>query len=144
MSSISFAPLLLPVLAQVALTFVLLFWMGAARTAAIRRGEVKVKDIALGADEAWPPKVRQVASSFHSQLEMPILLYALVPLVLITGTGDRLMAGLAWAFVAARLAHVGVHVSSNDVPRRFQVFLVGVLILLAMWALLAWRVLAGR
>ena len=47
--------ILLPVFVQVALTFALLFWMASARTRAVRRGETKIRDIALG-QPAWPAR----------------------------------------------------------------------------------------
>ena len=44
----SISAILAPLFVQVALTFVLLFWMGRSRVALLRSGEVKVRDIALG------------------------------------------------------------------------------------------------
>ena len=64
----SIPAILAPVFAQVALTFALLFWMGHVRFAAVRAGEVKVKDVALG-QRAWPDRVQQVANAFHNQFE---------------------------------------------------------------------------
>src|SRR5436853_636480 len=49
----SLQSVLLPLFVQVALTFVLMFWMGGVRTAAVRRGDVKMRDIALG-QPGWP------------------------------------------------------------------------------------------
>ena len=53
---------LLPVLVQVALTFGLLFWMASARTSSVKRGEIKVRDIALG-QSAWPAKPTQISNA---------------------------------------------------------------------------------
>ena len=39
---------LLPLFVQVALTFVLLFWMGRSRLGAIKRKETRITDVALG------------------------------------------------------------------------------------------------
>ena len=133
---------LLPVFVQVALTFVLMIRMGMKRTAALRRGVVKIRDIALG-QSAWPDNVTQAARSFHNQLETPMLFYAWAALTLIVHKMDWLGLGLAWAFVAGRIAHALVHNTTNSVPRRFGIFVVCLILLIAMWALLFVKLAAG-
>jgi hypothetical protein len=128
-------PILWPVFVQAALTFVLLFWTALARVQAVGRGEVRVKDIALG-QSAWPPRTTQIANSFHNQLELPLLFYAVAAFALLTGSANAILVGLAWLFVALRLGHAFIHTTSNDVLRRFQVFAAGAVVLLLMWALL--------
>ena len=44
-------------------------------------------------------------------------------------------------FVALRLAHAFVHTTSNYVPTRFNIFAAGFMVLLAMWADFAYRVI---
>lgn len=136
------AAVLTPVFIQVALTFALMFMMGSARWAAGRAGEVKMKDIALGQTTPWPEKPAKIARAFHNQLETPLLFYAVVALALATGKADRLFVILEWAWVAIRLAHAYVHVTSNHVPTRFRVFLGSTVALMALWLWLALRVLA--
>ena len=48
---------------------------------------------------------------------------------------------LAWAFVATRLVHAGVFVTSNHVPTRFRAYMAGVLVLFVLWAVFAVRIL---
>ena len=74
---------LLPVFVQVALTFALLFWMASARTGSVRRGETKIRDIALG-QPAWPEHPTQIGNCYHSQFQIPLLFYVLVILAWIT------------------------------------------------------------
>ena len=131
--------LLYPVFLQVALTFGLLFMLGPARVAAVKRGEVKIKDIALG-QQAWPPQVTQIANSYNNQFQLPVLFYALVGIVIITRKIDTIMVALAWAFVLSRVLHAYVHVTSNYIAHRFRAFVVGAFVLLAMWLWFAWRV----
>lgn len=131
--------LLYPVFVQIALTFALLVAMGRVRAGAARRGEVKLKDIALG-QRAWPDRVTQISNAFHNQLELPVLFYVLVAFVIITRTGNDLLLALAWAFVASRLVHAWIHVTRNNVIRRFSVYLAGVVVLMAMWAIFALRI----
>lgn len=126
------ATILYPVFVQVGLTFALLFWMGPARVGSIKRGEVKIKDIALS-QNAWPSRIQQISNSYNNQFQLPILFYVLVCLILITRTIDPVLVGLAWTFVLTRLAHAFVHVTSNYVPHRFWTYVVGVIALAAMW-----------
>ena len=128
----SVASLLAPVFVQVLLTFVLLFGMGGARVGALQRREVKMGQIALGND-AWPERVKQISNSFHNQLELPNLFYALVALVLVTRKIDIVIVSLAWIFVVLRITHAYIHTSRNVVTHRFYVFIAGALTLLAMW-----------
>ena len=136
----SIPAILAPVFAQVGLTFVLLLWMGRARVAALKAGEVRIRDIAL-AQRVWPERVTQVGNAFVNQFETPVLFYALVALALITRKADLLFVVLSWLWVIARLAHAYVHTTTNVVPRRFQVFVVGTLILMLMWLIFAVRIL---
>jgi hypothetical protein len=131
---------LLPVFVQVALTFALMFWMARVRTASIKRGETKVRDIALGQPN-WPDACTKIANSFNSQFQMPLLFYVVVLWAWITRTTDVVFVVLAWLFVLLRLAHAYVHTTSNDVPRRFMVFAVGALVLLVMWIYFAMKIL---
>jgi hypothetical protein len=139
----SITTILLPVYVQVALTFILLIWMGGSRLSTLRAGEVKVKDIALG-ERNWPTRILQIQNSYHNQFELPVLFYVLVVLALITRKADMLFVVMSWMFVASRLVHAAIHTTSNKVPMRFQAFVVGVLILAAMWVILGIRVLAAE
>jgi hypothetical protein len=131
---------LAPLFVQVALTFALLFWTGGSRLRAIRTKEVRVRDIALG-QRAWPAQVQQVSNAYQNQFELPVLFYVLVALAVIARQADTAFVVMSWAFVLARLGHAAVYVTSNRIDRRFQVFLGGALVLLAMWAVFAVRIL---
>lgn len=131
--------ILAPVFVQVLFTFGLLFWMGRMRFAAVRAGEVKVRDIALG-QRVWPPKVMQVANTFHNQLETPVLFYTVVALALITRQADLIFVLLSWLYVAMRFVHAFVYTTSNIVIRRFQCFMVGTIVLMALWVYFAAKI----
>lgn len=136
----SVSALLAPLFVQVFLTFLLMYRMALARVGSLRRREVGIGQVALG-NEAWPERVKQISNSFHNQLELPLLFYVLVALVLITRQTDVVLVALAWAFVALRAVHAFIHTTSNRVTRRFYVFAAGSLVLLAMWAYFAARIL---
>jgi hypothetical protein len=134
--------LLLPLYVQVALTFVLLFWMGRSRLGAIKCKETRIADVALG-EPNWPTKVQQISNCYANQYQLPILFYVLTTLAIITRDADLLFVVLAWAFVLARLLHAYIHTGTNNVPQRFYAFLAGAIILLAMWIIFTVRILLG-
>jgi hypothetical protein len=139
----SISAVLLPVLVQVGLTFILLFRMGRSRLAHLRTGEVQVKDIALG-ERNWPKRILQLQNSYQNQFELPVLFYALVALALITRKADLVFVVIAWLFVASRLVHAYIHTTSNKIAWRFQSFVVGVLILAAMWVIFGIRIFVAE
>ena len=134
--------ILAPVFVQVALTFALLIWTGRVRFAAVRAGEVQVGNIALG-QRAWPTRVQQVSNALQNQFELPVLFYVLVALALFTRKANLLFVVMAWMFVLSQLAHAYVYATSNIVMLRFQIFLVGAMVLMLMWAIFAGRSLFG-
>jgi hypothetical protein len=140
---VSITAILLPVYVQVALTVILLLWMGSSRLGSLRTGEVKVKDVALG-ERNWPSRILQVQNAYHNQFELPVLFYVLVTLALFTRKADMLFVVMSWMFVTSRLVHAAIHTTSNKMALRFQAFVVGVLILAAMWVIFGIRVLAAE
>ncbi len=136
----SLQAVLLPLFVQMALTFILLFWMGGLRVSAVRRGEVHPRDIALR-EPHWSPHTLQIANAFHNQIELPVLFYVLTILALMARRADFLFVVLAWLFVTLRVIHAFVHVTSNNVPRRGTIFIAGAIVLAIMWAIFIARVL---
>jgi hypothetical protein len=134
--------ILAPLFVQVALTLGLMFWMGAWRVAAVRRGEVRIGAIALR-EPNWPPRVLQVANAYHNQLELPVLFYVLTILAYITRHADLLFVLMAWVFVTLRILQAFVHVTDNNVPRRGVLFIASAIVLTIMWAIFMVRILLG-
>jgi hypothetical protein len=134
--------ILLPLLAQVVLTFALLWFTGYSRVASVRRGETKVRDIALGQPN-WPEHVTKISNSYNSQFQLPVLFYVVVILAYASRAADLLFVILSWAFVATRLGHSYIHVTSNRVGWRFNAFAAGFAVLVVMWIMFATRILIG-
>lgn len=133
---------LLPLFVEVFLTFVLMFWMAGARTSSIRRGEVRIPEIALG-QPGWTEYGTKVGNAYHNQFQLPVLFYVLTILAIIARKADLLFVIMAWIFVLSRIAHVFVHTGTNRLPDRFYVFALGAIVLLIMWIIFAVRVLLG-
>jgi hypothetical protein len=131
---------LLPVFAEVALVFALLIGMVAARRQTLVSGETRIRDVALG-EPNWPKRTTQIANCFANQFELPVLFYALIALALPLRHADLVIVLLSWLFVATRLVHAGVFVTSNDFGRRSTIWIAGALVLLVMWIYFALKIL---
>lgn len=136
----SIQAILMPLFVQVALTFVLLFWMGGLRYRAVRTGQVEPEKVRLR-EPNWPPRVLQIANAYHNQLELPVLFYVVVLLAFASNTLDVTLLILSWLFVLSRLVHAYVHVTSNRLDRRTGVFGVGAIALLLMWVIVIARII---
>lgn len=137
------AVLLTPVFIEVVLTFGLILWAGYMRVQAVRSRVVHPRDVALR-QLNWPPKVLQVTNAYQNQLELPILFYVVVVLTLTQlAIIPTVMVVFAWLFVVLRLVHALIHVTTNDLSRRFFLFLAGAVVLLAMWLVFFVRIVAG-
>lgn len=132
--------ILLPVFVQIGLTYCLGLWMAKTRRAAFVRGDVLWQDIALK-QRPWPEQAQKLAQAFQNQFEIPVLFYVLVAFAILTQKADLLFVVLAWVFVAARIAHAYVFVTSNHVPTRGLTYIAGTLLLLVMWVIFALKIL---
>jgi hypothetical protein len=130
--------ILLPVFAQVAITYSVLFVMGVRRKAAFDSKATRIKDIALGQDK-WPVDATKAAKNFSNQFEVPVLFFAVSAFALITKSVDAWMLGLATLFVAARAVHAVIHLGNNVVTKRAMYYMVSVAAVLGMWILLMVR-----
>jgi hypothetical protein len=133
---------LLPLFVEVALTFGLMFAMALARRGDFTSRRVHPRDIALG-QMAWAPRTQQVSNAFRNQFELPLLFYVLTILAVMTRHADLLFVVMAWIFVLLRIPHAYIHVTSNRVMWRGTIYILGALVLVAMWVIFAVRILLG-
>jgi len=125
-----------PALALCALTFVVLGVLGARRLTGIRSRAYPLRYFKLmqrpeGVE--FPERAEAASRNLINLFEVPVLFYALVPLLVLSGQRDALALGLLWAFVALRALHSLVHVTVNRLPLRFSLHLLANLTLLAAW-----------
>jgi hypothetical protein len=131
--------ILFPMLALVGWTFAVLLLMAYRRVSAAQAGRVHVRDFALGETAAVPADVAVVNRNYMNLLELPALFYAVCLTYYVTQQGDTLALGLAWTYVALRLAHSLVHLTTNRVLHRLAVFGFSNVALFGLWALLLVR-----
>lgn len=123
--------LLLPAFIHVAWIYVIALRMGLSKQRAVREG-VKLTDVALD-NSGWPDATRKLNNNYDNQFELPVLFYAILPLLLMLVKVDWLQVTLAWVFVASRILHSLVHTGSNVVTKRGMAFLYGFIAVGLMW-----------
>ncbi len=126
-------PLIVPLLAQVALTCLIWVWMLATRYQSMLKHKVKFKDLA---SEAGYSKIKDSANpsdNFENLFEMPVLFFSFVITVMFTYRSDGVYLAGAWFFVFTRAIHSIIHCTNNHVPARFAFYFAGSLVLWIMW-----------
>jgi hypothetical protein len=131
-----------PAFAMVLLTFVVQVRMYISRIAEMRRLRIHPQAVATSARAAERFVDTRAADNFRNLFELPVLFYAALGVAFAIGAGDPFTLGLAWLFVALRVAHSSIQCSYNKVMHRFHAYLAGSLALLLLWAHLAWVALA--
>ncbi len=128
------SPILAPLIALVLWSFVMWAWLYATRIPAIRAARLKLDPRRTAGElaAALPASVRWKADNYNHLMEQPTLFYAVALVVALVGEGAGLNAGLAWAYVALRVAHSLVQATVNVIMVRFALFTVSSLVLLAM------------
>lgn len=121
----------LPVLAHVVLIFMLYIYLGIVKSRAVKEGNVDRKDASLNA-KAWPESVVKVLNNLDNQFESPVIFYIISVIYYLTNHVDSILVSIMSFYVLTRYMHAYIHLTSNYVPYRFKLFLVGVLILLVL------------
>jgi hypothetical protein len=128
------SPILAPLIALVLWSFVMWAWLYATRIPAMAKYKV-VYDPTLPAEAFHaqiPAHVRWKADNYNHLMEQPTLFYAVALTLALLGEGAGWNAGLAWLYVALRVAHSLVQATINVVIYRFAIFMAGSLVLLAL------------
>ena len=126
--------ILWPTIALVALIFVVWMTMFVQRFRHMKRTPPKAWDFdnTESAQRYFAP-VEMPANNLRNLFEMPVLYFALVPLLPVTHQASYIQAVLAWIYVALRIIHSFIHIGPKKVPPRFIVYLASCAVLAAMW-----------
>ncbi|HLM53973.1 MAG TPA: MAPEG family protein, partial [Pseudoxanthomonas sp.] len=127
-----------PMVAMAALTLAVMLLMARERIGQLRRKRVHPQSVALSGQLASKLDDTRCADNFRNLFELPVLFYAALLVAFVTAQGNATVIGLAWAFVALRVAHSAIHCTYNKVLHRFGVYLAGALVLFVLWGRLAW------
>ncbi len=126
--------MLAPVVALVLWTFVMWTWMYVTRIPAIISLRMRLDPTApRGAQmNELPAQVRWKADNYNHLFEQPTLFYAVGLALALLGDTSTLALGLAWAYVALRVAHSLWQATVNVIPIRFYLFSASSLVLFAL------------
>jgi hypothetical protein len=122
-----------PVGVLVIWTLFILFLTGYRRVQATLAGRVPRNAFRMGESADVPPDIVVVNRNYMNLLEAPVLFYVACVALYVTrqvGVGQLV---LAWVYVALRMAHTFIHLTKNRVVPRLIAFLLGNLVLFAMW-----------
>ena len=133
----------LPALAMVALTFIVLAVMFRRRVAQMQRDRIHPQKVATSQQAAALYTDVAPADNYRNLFEMPVLFYLALVVAALTGQVTTVVLVLAWAYVAARVLHSAIHCSYNKVMHRFRAFALSVFVLLMLWAVLGYGLIAG-
>ena len=126
------SPLLGPVVALVAWSIVMFFWMAIARAPQLRGR--KIPEGTRGADlEREDPGPRNwPAHNYQHLMEQPTVFYAIVLALALMGFDHPINVYLAWGYVGFRILHSIFQATVNVVPVRFLLFLGATLCLIGL------------
>ena len=126
--------ILWPTFALVALIYVIWLVMYVQRFALMKRTPPTPEDFAtMDVGRRYFAPVEMPAANLINLFEMPVLFFALVPLLLITQQANPIQVALAWAYVLLRAVHSVVQIVIRRVPLRFMVYVLSCAVLSAMW-----------
>ncbi len=125
--------LVLPVIVNFVLTFVVQIVMYRSRVAAMKNNKVHPNQVVHRQDlERLLPSANAASNNFQNQFEVPVVFYAIVGLLMITGWAGWFDFYLAAGFVIMRIIHATIHCTTNRIKHRFYSYLVGSWILWVM------------
>lgn len=118
------AEFLSPVLALIFWTFIIwaiMYWRRIPAMNKIHRNPQKfIDDPNLW--QKMPKSATNAADNYNHLHEQPVLFYALMFFLALTGMTDTVNLYLAWGYVALRVAHSLVQITTNTVLWRFGFF----------------------
>jgi hypothetical protein len=129
--------LVYPMLAMVLLAAAVLAVLFRSRVRAVREGKISARYYKIYQGETEPDYAARPARHFSNLFEAPTLFYAGCLTAMVTHQAGAPVVALAWAYVVLRGLHAYVHLGSNRLPRRMNIYFGSWLVLLAMWLTIA-------
>lgn len=130
-----------PMMAHVLLVYIVYVVVSQKRIAAVRAGKARTSQFRDNVNE--PSESLWARNNLANQFELPTLFHVVCLILFLTGGVTLLTLILAWLFVAARYIHSWVHITTNRIRHRRPIFLLGYMILGAMWLVFAAQLAFG-
>jgi hypothetical protein len=117
------------------LTFNVLLFIPIRRFRAAFAGQVGPDDFKFGESARVPSNVAIPNRNYMNLTELPVLFYAICLMFYVTARTDMTVVWLAWAYVALRVVHSLIHMTTNNVIHRLSAFAISNFVLIAMWVM---------
>jgi hypothetical protein len=111
----------------------MVFMVGFSRIRAVRAGRVRRGAFRLGESPDVPADVTVWNRNLMNLLEMPLLFYVVSIAFYVTHHVTPRVMTLAWIYLALRLLHSLVHVTSNHILVRLIAYAASNFVLLFIW-----------
>ena len=133
----SYSPILVPVVALVAWTLVVMLWMLVSRMGEFRRLGVTLGNIPAGSrgvdmEGKANPSAQWKSHNYNHLMEQPTIFYAIVFALALMGMDQPINVWLAWGYVGLRVIHSLIQCTVNTVRYRLAVFGLASLCLLGL------------
>ena len=121
------------------LTFVPLLLIAFKRIQSTFQGRTTPDDYKLGESGRVPADVSLPNRNYMNILELPVLFYVLALALYVSHRVDATFLILAWCYIALRTVQSVIHLTYNRVLHRVVPFGISNIVLIAMWAIFAFR-----
>jgi len=119
----------------------MVFMVGFSRIRAVKAGRVRRGAFRLGESSDIPADVTVWNRNLMNLLEMPLLFYVVSIAFYVTHHVTPKVLTLAWLYLALRLLHSLVHVTSNHILLRLSSYAASNIVLLSLWIRFVSRVI---
>jgi hypothetical protein len=133
-----------PFFLMMGLTIVVWIYMYVRRIAFLNSQVIDPNDLTPARlAEISPPAVANPSDNLKNLFEIPVLFYAMVLYLDITGRADGVYLVAAWVFAGFRVLHSAVHCTVNIVMLRFGLYAAASLALWFMVARAVWQLIGS-
>lgn len=141
-----YSPILVPVVALVAWSLVMMVWMAIARRSAFKKMGISWDTVPRGSrgsslDGRAPDEAQWPSHNYNHLMEQPTLFYAIAITLALMGMGTGINYWLAWGYVGLRIVHSIIQATVNIVAYRFAIFALASFCLLGLTVHAAARIL---
>ena len=132
-----YSPILIPVVALVAWSLVMMLWMVATRLPAMRKAGISLSSAPPGSrgsqlDGVLPDQAQWKSHNYTHLMEQPTLFYAIAITLALMDMGGGVNYWLAWGYVGFRVLHSIVQATVNRLTYRTPLFFLASLCLMAL------------
>lgn len=141
MNALSPVAMLMPMVALVALTFIVWVRLYVVRIGEMREQRIDAQRLTSARAVAELLTRTQASDNLRNLFEVPVLFYALCLAVVSVGVTSPFLVNGAWAYVVLRAVHSLIHCTYNRVMHRFLTYAASCVLLAVLWAAFVARVL---